>query len=118
MKKLLYIITTILTVVAVLSAAGCAEKVQTTGNELQGTSEHVTPVATPTATTMTIDSEEMKNVDSNSSKVVDVVCKMKVDKNVTDTSMYQGKMYYFCSPYCKKKFDENPEKYLNSQNNT
>lgn len=94
----------LLVVTAVLTAAGCAEKVQTAGNELQGASEQVTPT--------------MKNEDSNLSKVVDVVCKMKVDKSVVDTSVYKGKTYYFCSPYCKDEFDKNPEKFLNSQNST
>jgi len=28
------------------------------------------------------------------------------------TSEYQGKTYYFCAVSCKRKFDENPEKYL------
>lgn len=104
MKKFLYIIAMLLAVSTVLSIAGCAEKAQTAGNEIQGASAQVTPAATST--------------DSTSSKVVDVVCKMKVEKSVMDTSVYKGKTYYFCSPYCKKQFDENPEKYINSQNST
>lgn len=28
------------------------------------------------------------------------------------TSEYKGKKYYFCSPGCKKAFDQDPEKYL------
>ena len=109
MKKILYIIALILAVAAVLSASGCAEKAQVTGNEIQGVSEQITPAKTPAA---------MISTDSTSSKVVDVVCKMKVEKSVIDTSVYKGKTYYFCSPYCKQEFDKNPEKYINSQNST
>jgi YHS domain-containing protein len=109
MKKVLYIIALTLAVTAVLSASGCAEKAQVAGNEIQGASEQVTPAVTPTA---------MISTDSASSKVVDVVCKMKVEKSVIDTSVYKGKTYYFCSPYCKQEFDNNPEKYINSQNST
>jgi YHS domain-containing protein len=44
---------------------------------------------------------------------IDPVCKMQVDENKNaGTSEYQGKTYYFCAPGCKRKFDENPEKYL------
>jgi YHS domain-containing protein len=113
MKKILYIIAMLLAAATVLSVSGCTEKAQPTGNELQGTSENIT------STEMTnMDSAAMTNTDSDSSKVVDVVCKMKVDKSVVDTSVYKGKTYYFCAPDCKKKFDENPEKYINSQNST
>ncbi len=53
------------------------------------------------------------NVDS--STVVDVVCKMTIDKKTAKfTSKYKGKTYYFCMSGCKTKFDENPEKYINS----
>jgi YHS domain-containing protein len=105
MKKILYIILLILAVAVFLSAAGCTEKEQSTGNELHGASEQVTTTA-------------MTNVDSNSSKEIDVVCKMKVDKSVVDTSVYKGKTYYFCAPYCKNEFEKDPEKFLNSQNNS
>jgi YHS domain-containing protein len=105
MNKNLYIVAMILAVTAVISTTGCAEKAQTTGNELHGASEQVTTTA-------------KTNVDSNSSKEIDLVCKMKVDKSVIDTSVYKGKTYYFCSPYCKNEFDKDPEKFLNSQNNS
>jgi YHS domain-containing protein len=43
---------------------------------------------------------------------IDPICKMDVDeKSVKWVSGYKGKKYYFCAPGCKKKFDENPEKY-------
>jgi len=45
--------------------------------------------------------------------VEDPVCHMKLDENATKfKSEHKGKTYYFCSLACKKKFDEDPEKYL------
>jgi len=111
MKKILYVIILLLAVATVLSVAGCAEKTAVSGAEMQGqgASEQVT-------STMTTAS--MNDTNSTSPKVVDVICKMKVEKSVIDTSVYKGKTYYFCSPECKKEFDANPEKYINSQNST
>lgn len=44
---------------------------------------------------------------------IDPVCKMQVDEaKAAGKSDYNGKTYYFCAPVCKRKFDENPEKYL------
>ncbi|MGB4236254.1 MAG: YHS domain-containing protein [Methanoregulaceae archaeon] len=43
---------------------------------------------------------------------IDPICKMTVDeKTAKFTSVYKGKTYYFCAPGCKKKFDNDPEKY-------
>lgn len=43
----------------------------------------------------------------------DLVCGMDVDpKTATDKSVYQGKTYYFCSPGCKKSFEQDPGKYV------
>ncbi|MBS3819752.1 HAD-IC family P-type ATPase, partial [bacterium] len=49
----------------------------------------------------------------------DRVCGMdvKVDE-AAGISEYKGKRYYFCSPVCQKKFDENPEAYLKSGEET
>lgn len=45
--------------------------------------------------------------------VIDPVCKMKIDENkAAGKSEYKGQTYYFCAPGCKKKFDENPQKYV------
>jgi YHS domain-containing protein len=45
--------------------------------------------------------------------VKDPVCGMDVDSaTATNKSEYKGKMYYFCSPGCKKDFDRDPEKYV------
>jgi YHS domain-containing protein len=47
------------------------------------------------------------------SMVVDPVCRMEVDEDRSKYgSRYKGKNYYFCSSGCKKKFDEDPEKYI------
>jgi YHS domain-containing protein len=44
--------------------------------------------------------------------VTDPVCKMQIDeKKAAGKSEYKGKTYYFCAPVCKRKFDENPERY-------
>jgi P-type Cu+ transporter len=42
----------------------------------------------------------------------DPVCGMQVnDEQAAGTSEYRGKTYYFCSPGCKQRFDQNPERY-------
>lgn len=44
----------------------------------------------------------------------DPVCGMQVDpKKAAGTSEYQGNTWYFCSAGCKRKFDQNPEQYVN-----
>jgi len=43
---------------------------------------------------------------------VDPVCGMKVGQESKYRSLYRGKLYFFCSPACKKEFDEDPERYL------
>jgi YHS domain-containing protein len=43
---------------------------------------------------------------------IDPICKMNVDEKTAQyKSEFKGNTYYFCAPGCKKKFDENPEKY-------
>ncbi|HII91579.1 MAG TPA: YHS domain-containing protein [Methanosarcina sp.] len=55
----------------------------------------------------------MNNMGSALSTETDAVCKMQIDKGKAKfTSEHKGKEYYFCSLACKKKFDEDPEKYL------
>ena len=46
---------------------------------------------------------------------IDPVCHMEVDpKNPPGgSSRYDGEVFYFCNPGCKKKFDAAPETYLN-----
>ena len=38
----------------------------------------------------------------------------KVDLEKGGTAEYQGKLYHFCCPMCKKDFLKDPEKYLKS----
>lgn len=46
---------------------------------------------------------------------VDPVCGMEVDEETAEwKSEHAGKTYYFCSPGCKRSFDQDPEKYLES----
>jgi YHS domain-containing protein len=46
--------------------------------------------------------------------VKDPVCGMMIDeKTAAGHSEHAGTTYYFCAPVCKRKFDENPEAYLN-----
>lgn len=43
----------------------------------------------------------------------DPVYGMDVDPDsAAGRSDYEGKTYYFCSPGCKKQFDDNPEKFV------
>jgi YHS domain-containing protein len=43
----------------------------------------------------------------------DPVCGMQVDSTkAAAKSEYQGKTYYFCCEGCKRKFDQNPERYV------
>jgi YHS domain-containing protein len=42
----------------------------------------------------------------------DPVCLMIVDQEDAEfTSMYKHQKYYFCCNWCKKKFEENPQRY-------
>lgn len=42
----------------------------------------------------------------------DPICGMKVNLATTKhKSIYQGKVYGFCSPSCKETFDKNPVEY-------
>ncbi|QGA68599.1 XdhC family protein [Sulfolobus sp. E11-6] len=45
-------------------------------------------------------------------EVVDPVCGMTIPKSVPYYSIFRDKTYYFCSKYCKDKFDNNPEIYV------
>lgn len=50
---------------------------------------------------------------------MDPVCGMNVlPSTAAGTSVYQSENYYFCGPGCKRRFDEEPEKYLDKKNET
>lgn len=43
---------------------------------------------------------------------VDPICKMKVEeRGAKYTSLFEGKIFYFCSPGCKGSFDADPRRY-------
>jgi len=44
-------------------------------------------------------------------EVIDPICGMSVSKSTPFYSTFEGKVYYFCSKYCKDKFDVNPQIY-------
>ncbi len=45
--------------------------------------------------------------------VKDPVCGMEVDPDEAAVSFeYEGKTYYFCAEACKKRFAEEPEKFI------
>jgi Cu+-exporting ATPase len=45
----------------------------------------------------------------------DVVCGMTVEEETTEwKSQHEAKTYYFCSPTCKQKFDDDPERFVGS----
>lgn len=44
----------------------------------------------------------------------DPVCGARLDEEqVVYTSTYQGRRFYFCSPTCQQRFDQNPERHIN-----
>jgi len=50
--------------------------------------------------------------------VTDPVCGMQIDPaKAAGKSEYKGTTYYFCSDYCKRKFDADPEAVLNKTSN-
>jgi len=49
-------------------------------------------------------------------KAIDPVCEMEVDVDDPPAKYeYEGETYYFCAPGCKKRFEDNPEKFLESK---
>ena len=49
----------------------------------------------------------------------DPVCGMTVDEKEAETagltSQQQGQTFYFCSPGCKREFEQNPQRYASEQ---
>lgn len=44
---------------------------------------------------------------------IDPICLMEIDeKNAPAKSVHNGQTFYFCDESCKKKFEEDPEKYV------
>ncbi|OYU83015.1 MAG: ATPase P [Flavobacterium sp. BFFFF2] len=69
-------------------------------------------------TSKTVDSTEVALKDNPLNKLkydhpTDLICHMEIKKfGVSDTLNFKGKLYGFCSSYCKDTFKKNPEKYL------
>ena len=53
--------------------------------------------------------------DDKANKYVDPVCGMEVETEQGYGKMHQGTLYRFCSRNCLDKFDDEPEYYLNKQ---
>ncbi len=64
-----------------------------------------TPKTAPPAVTNT-NAEELPWASN-----LDLVCGMTIKQTVEDTAHFNGKIYGFCNPNCKEKFQENPAKY-------
>lgn len=46
---------------------------------------------------------------------IDPVCGMQVDRQTArHTAEYQGTTYYFCAPGCKRAFEADPRRYVQS----
>ncbi len=48
----------------------------------------------------------------------DLVCGMECDPKTSDTYEYKGETYCFCSPDCREKFEQNPERYIQTKAST
>lgn len=45
--------------------------------------------------------------------VIDPICLMEIDeKNAAAKTVHNGQTFYFCNENCKRKFEEDPEKYI------
>lgn len=43
----------------------------------------------------------------------DPVCNMELSpESAVEESSYKGRLYYFCSPYCRERFEAKPEEYV------
>ncbi|MEO6120325.1 MAG: heavy metal translocating P-type ATPase, partial [Terriglobales bacterium] len=54
----------------------------------------------------------MKTHEHEAGKPKDPVCGMTVDPMTASSSEYKGETYYFCRRKCKRKFEADPQKYL------
>ncbi len=50
---------------------------------------------------------------------IDPVCGMEVDPaSGPPTSVYHDRTYYFCAPGCKRQFDRDPARFIESSGGT
>ena len=69
----------------------------------------------PVSQTASKDSITVSTAISDSLKVdnkKDPICGMPVKGNINDTTLYQGKLYGFCSTECKEDFLKNPKEHI------
>lgn len=45
-------------------------------------------------------------------RIKDVVCRVWLKNETKNSVEKDGKVYYFCSPKCKAKFEKEPDKYV------
>lgn len=57
------------------------------------------------------DKKEENKQSSLQKDKTDPICGMKVTKNSSILSIYEGKEYAFCSKMCQAQFEKNPKKY-------
>lgn len=58
---------------------------------------------------MTVSSQK---INVNVVNTEDPICHMKTSNFLKDTVNYKGKIYGFCSTYCKDEFKRLPQKYI------
>ena len=58
-------------------------------------------------TTQTTQNQKAKVVNK-----LDPICEMSTADHLKETAQYDGKLYGFCSKYCKDEFLKNPKKYV------
>lgn len=51
-------------------------------------------------------------------KAVDPVCKMSVETRTAKTAVFEGAVFYFCSPSCRDKFEASPRAYAKPSTDT
>ena len=58
----------------------------------------------------------MDRQEEQAQHATDPVCGMDVDPaTAAGASEYQGTTYYFCSPGCKRQFDQDPQRFVAQQ---
>jgi YHS domain-containing protein len=59
------------------------------------------------------------NLQKSYQREVDPVCGMKVDpEKAVQTADYEGRTYFFCAESCRKEFENQPQKYLQTSQGT
>jgi YHS domain-containing protein len=87
---------------------GCAEnKTETPAAE---SAADVKPM--PQNSTVNNKPEENKLKDVVYALKIDPVCQMPITAGVSDTAIYENKVYGFCAPECKEDFKKDPQSFL------